>query len=95
MTSRWSAWSARCRSPAVGSSRPASRGSAWARLRSARARLIGATFANIDAAAVAAAAVADTQPFDDHHATADYRRTVGRRIFARALGEALDLKAAA
>jgi carbon-monoxide dehydrogenase medium subunit len=39
--------------------------------------------------------VADAAPFDDHHATADYRRTVGRRIFARTLGETLGARQAA
>ena len=36
-----------------------------------------------------------TAPFDDTHASAEYRRTVGRRIFARTLGEALDIRRAA
>ena len=40
-------------------------------------------------------AVADTEPFDDHHATAEYRRTVGKRIFTRTVREALGLKEAA
>ena len=37
----------------------------------------------------------DTAPFDDHHATSEYRRTVGKRIFSRTLREALGLKEAA
>jgi len=57
--------------------------------------LIGAAVAGLDAEAIASAAVADTAPFDDHHASAEYRRTVGRRIFARTLREALALKEAA
>ena len=65
------------------------------RARQAEQALVGATLSTIDATATAEAAVADTQPFDDQHATADYRRTVGRRIFARALSDALDLSAAA
>ncbi|RYD93069.1 MAG: xanthine dehydrogenase family protein subunit M, partial [Sphingomonadales bacterium] len=44
---------------------------------------------------IAQLAIADTAPFDDHHASAEYRRTVGRRIFARVLREALDLREAA
>jgi carbon-monoxide dehydrogenase medium subunit len=40
-------------------------------------------------------AVSDTEPFDDHHTTAEYRRTVGRRIFERILRERLDLRQAA
>jgi carbon-monoxide dehydrogenase medium subunit len=39
--------------------------------------------------------VADTEPFTDHHVSAEYRRTVGRRIFERTLREALDLREAA
>jgi SOS response regulatory protein OraA/RecX len=48
-----------------------------------------------DAQAIAELAVADTAPFEDSHATAHYRRTVGRRIFARTLGEALQNRQAA
>ena len=57
--------------------------------RAAEAALVGAALGDIDAAAIAELAVADTDPFTDHHATTHYRRTVGRRIFARTLGEAL------
>lgn len=63
--------------------------------RQAEAALVGQQVSAIDAAAVAALAVADTAPFDDHHASAEYRRTVGRRIFERTLREALDLREAA
>ena len=63
--------------------------------RQAEAALVGKALAEIDAQAVAVLAVADTAPFDDHHASAEYRRTVGRRIFARTLREALDLRNAA
>ena len=42
--------------------------------------------------AVAERAIGDTAPFDDHHASAEYRRTVGKRIFARTLREALDIR---
>ncbi|MET0587396.1 MAG: FAD binding domain-containing protein [Novosphingobium sp.] len=63
--------------------------------RQAEAALVGQQLSGIDAAAVAALAVADTAPFDDHHASAEYRRTVGRRIFERTLREALDLREAA
>lgn len=61
----------------------------------AEAALIGASLEGIDALSVARAAVSDTAPFDDHHASAEYRRTVGTRIFARALSETLDLRSAA
>lgn len=64
-------------------------------MRQAEAVLLGKSLAEIDAQAVAALAVADTAPFDDHHASAEYRRTVGRRIFARTLREALNLREAA
>lgn len=60
--------------------------------RQAEQALIGQPLDRLDAAGIAELAVADTAPFDDHHATADYRRTVGRRIFARTLREALDLR---
>lgn len=63
--------------------------------RQAEDSLVGQQISAIDAAAVAALAVADTAPFDDHHASAEYRRTVGRRIFERTLREALDLREAA
>lgn len=63
--------------------------------RQAEAALVGQTLANIDAGAVAELAVADTAPFTDHHASAEYRRTVGRRIFTRTLREALGLREAA
>lgn len=63
--------------------------------RQAEATLVGASVAGLDARGIAELAIADTDPFDDHHATAEYRRTVGRRVFARTLGEALDLRAAA
>ena len=63
--------------------------------RQAEAALLGKSLDAIDPQAVAELAVADTAPFDDHHATSEYRRTVGRRIFTRTLREALGLKEAA
>jgi carbon-monoxide dehydrogenase medium subunit len=63
--------------------------------RKAEAALVGQTLANIDLKGAAELAIAETDPFDDHHATAEYRRTVGRRMFARVLGEALKIKQAA
>ncbi|MCJ2186780.1 FAD binding domain-containing protein [Novosphingobium beihaiensis] len=65
------------------------------RARQAEAALLGTGLGDIDADAVAALAVADTAPFDDHHASAEYRRTVGKRIFARTLREALDIRSVA
>jgi len=57
--------------------------------RQAEQALVGRALADIDVLALADLAIADTAPFTDHHATTEYRRTVGRRIFARALREAL------
>ena len=54
--------------------------------------LRGRTLAGIDSHAVAERAISDTAPFDDHHASAEYRRTVGKRIFARTLREALEVR---
>ncbi|MET0240052.1 MAG: xanthine dehydrogenase family protein subunit M [Sphingobium sp.] len=65
------------------------------RARQAEAALVGQAVAGLDTAGIAELAIADTAPFDDHHATADYRVTVGRRTFARTLAEALDVKVAA
>ena len=63
--------------------------------RQAEAALLGQTPGSLDPAAIAQLAVADTEPFTDHHATADYRRRVGARIFAKTLAEALDIRKAA
>ncbi len=54
--------------------------------------LIGQSLDSIDPQAAAEEAIADTAPFDDHHASAEYRRTVGQRIFARTLREALEVE---
>lgn len=63
--------------------------------RQAEQALIGVALSDIDPRGIAELAVADTEPFDDHHATAHYRRTVGRRVFARTLAEALNIRNAA
>ena len=63
--------------------------------RAAEAALLGKSIAAIDPAAIAELAIADTAPFDDTHASAEYRRTVGRRIFTRTLREALNIQEAA
>ena len=65
------------------------------RARQAEAALIGQSITGVELSALAELAVADTDPFDDGHATAEYRRMVGRRAFVRALGEALDMRQAA
>jgi carbon-monoxide dehydrogenase medium subunit len=59
--------------------------------RQAEAALVGQMVDTIDPAKIAHLAVADTEPFEDYHATADYRRRVGTRIFARTLAEALNI----
>lgn len=64
-------------------------------MRQAEAAILGKPLDQLDPDALAQLAVADTAPFDDHHASAEYRRTVGRRVFARTLREALALKEAA
>lgn len=60
--------------------------------RQAEAALIGKSPDSIDPDAIAELGVADTAPFDDHHASAEYRRTVGKKIFARTLRESLNIK---
>jgi carbon-monoxide dehydrogenase medium subunit len=60
--------------------------------RQAEAALVGQLVSDLDLRALAELAVADTDPFDDHAATSDYRRSVGRRIFARTLEAALSLR---
>jgi carbon-monoxide dehydrogenase medium subunit len=63
--------------------------------RKAEQALIGQPLERLDLAGVAELALAETAPFNDHHASADYRRTVARRIFASTLAEALNLRRAA
>jgi aerobic carbon-monoxide dehydrogenase medium subunit len=59
------------------------------RAKAAEQMLLGKALDGFDPQAVAERAIAETAPFDDQHASAEYRRTVGRRIFARTLREAL------
>lgn len=59
------------------------------RAREAEQALMGQHLDNLNFNAVAERAVADTAPFDDQHATSEYRRTVGRRLLIKALQEAL------
>ena len=61
------------------------------RAKAAEQMLLGRSPDELDPQAVAECALAETAPFDDHHASAEYRRTVGRRIFARMLREALEI----
>ncbi len=62
------------------------------RAKAAEQLLLGRPADCVESRAVAERAVAETAPFDDHHASAEYRRTVGRRIFARTLREALEIR---
>lgn len=57
--------------------------------RQAEAALAGKTIREVDPQAIAELALADTAPFDDQHASAEYRRTVGRKLFARTLSDTL------
>lgn len=63
--------------------------------RKAEEALVGRAVGAIDAEHIAALAISETEPFDDHHATADYRRSVGVKLFARALAGALETRQAA
>jgi carbon-monoxide dehydrogenase medium subunit len=63
--------------------------------RQAEAALVGQAISGLDVQMIAELAISDTAPFDDRHASAEYRRTVGRRIFARTLKEALVVRRAA
>ena len=58
----------------------------------AEAAIVGQTLPDIDWREIADIAVSETDPFDDHSADADYRRTVGRSIFARTLADAANQK---
>ncbi len=59
------------------------------------AALVGKSLDEIDAKALSDAALQGTAPFDDSHASAEYRRTVGRRLFEKTLREALGMREAA
>lgn len=63
--------------------------------RQVEAALVGQPVTGLDVQGLAELAISDTAPFDDQHASAEYRRTVGRRIFARTLAEALNVRQAA
>ena len=66
----------------------------WARAL-AGTTLVGQAIDRVDVQAIADLAIADSAPFDDGHASAAYRRSVGRRIFASSLAQALDRRLAA
>jgi len=65
------------------------------RAHQAEAQLLGSDPATLDIDALAELALADTAPFDDKAASAAYRLTVGRKIFAQVLRDALAQKVAA
>lgn len=86
----------------VESGRIARAGLAWfgmgptpVKARQVEAALVGQPVDSLDVRGLAELALAETEPFDDRHATAEYRRTVGRRVFARTLAEALNVRHAA
>lgn len=51
----------------------------------AQAALVGQKFASLDIAGIAELSLAETEPWDDIHASSDYRRTAGARLAERAL----------
>lgn len=59
------------------------------RAAATEAAMLGQDAEQLDWAGLADLAVSETDPFEDHSASADYRRSVGRSIFARTLAEAL------
>jgi aerobic carbon-monoxide dehydrogenase medium subunit len=66
--------------------------------RKLEAALQGRRLSELDDAAVkelAQLAVEDAAPFDDHHGTAEYRLTVGRKVFIRAFNDARSARAQA
>ena len=63
--------------------------------RQAEVSLLGAALGDVDCAGIAELAISETDPFDDHHATAAYRKTVGNRVFTNALTEAIKSRRAA
>ena len=84
---------------AIDSGKVARAGLAWfsmgptpMRAKAAEQLLSGQFLGEIDPEAVAQSAVADTAPFDDPQASAEYRRTVGARLFASTLREALKVR---
>ncbi len=58
----------------------------------AEAALVGQRVGQIDLDEIGRLAASETDPMDDGHASADYRRTAGARIFRRAVGQALETR---
>ncbi|MCW1400845.1 FAD binding domain-containing protein [Novosphingobium sp. MW5] len=61
----------------------------------AEAALVGQSLDAVDVTSIAELALRPTAPFDDQHASAEYRRTVGKRLFEKTLRTALKVKEAA
>lgn len=61
----------------------------------AEAALVGQSIDNLDVPALSELALRPTAPFDDHHASAEYRRTVGKRLFEKTLRAVTQVKEAA
>ncbi|TCM20687.1 carbon-monoxide dehydrogenase medium subunit [Novosphingobium sp. PhB165] len=61
------------------------------KMRRVEAELQGKAPDALDLKSLSRLAVSDAAPFDDHHASAEYRRTVGGRMFTRSIGDALAL----
>ncbi len=59
------------------------------RSRKAEQALTGQSATGLDLAGIAALAVSETDPMEDGHASAAYRRKVAGRIFQRTVGQAL------
>jgi len=59
------------------------------RMKAAEQILVDQSLDEVDTQAVAEHAISDTVPFDDQRVSAEYRRTVGARLFTRTLSEAL------
>lgn len=59
------------------------------RASTAEQLLLGQALGDIDPQAIAQQAISDTAPFDDSAASAEYRRTVGIRVFARTLRDVI------
>jgi carbon-monoxide dehydrogenase medium subunit len=64
------------------------------RARLAESQLQGRVLAELDFDAVSSQALHETAPFDDHHASAAYRRMVGQRLAVQALKASLELREA-
>lgn len=67
-------------------------GSTPMRATAAEAALTGSSIASLDPAEIATLAIGDSDPLDDSHGSAEYRRTVGHALFQRVLEKALNCR---